>query len=147
MPYSYEHYDISPDIITVAKGLGNGLPVGAVLAKEAFYDVFDAGSHGTTFGGNPIAMAAARAVLQTIFQPESLQEVERKGNYFQSELKEKLADQAIVTAVRGNGLMVGIVCNSDVSGIVHLLIKQDKLVLGVGTDVIQLIPPLIVTDQ
>src|SRR5690625_1835103 len=146
-PFAYEHYDISPDIITVAKGLGNGLPVGAVLAKEAFYDVFDAGSHGTTFGGNPIAMAAARAVLQTIFQPEFLQEVERKGNYFQSELKEKLADQAIVTAVRGNGLMVGIVCNSDVSGIVPLLIKQGILVLGGGPYVIRLLPPLTVTDQ
>lgn len=146
-PFAYEHYDISPDIITVAKGLGNGLPVGAILAKKAFYEVFDAGSHGTTFGGNPIGMAAARAVLQTIFQADFLQEVERKGHYLQSELIKNLADQPIVTEVRGNGLMVGIVCNSDVSGIVPLLIKEGIFVLGGGPYVIRLLPPLTVTDQ
>src|SRR5690625_3505852 len=66
--FAYEHYGISPDVITLAKGLGNGLPVGAMIAKEKYRDVFGPGSHGTTFGGNPLAMAAAKAVLQTVFQ-------------------------------------------------------------------------------
>ena len=80
-PFAFQHFDVKPDIITVAKGLGNGLPIGAVIGKEALAEVFGPGSHGTTFGGNPICMAAAEAVVQEIFQPEFLEETIEKGNY------------------------------------------------------------------
>ena len=78
-PFAFQHFDIQPDIITVAKGLGNGLPIGAVIGKETLAEFFGPGSHGTTFGGNPICMAAAEAVVQEIFQPEFLEATIEKG--------------------------------------------------------------------
>src|SRR5690625_3164620 len=91
-PFAYQHYAISPDIITTAKGLGNGLPVGAMIAKAKFYDDFGPGSHATTFGGNPLAMAAAKAVLQHVFDPAFLQTVEEKSIYLKERLQEEIGE-------------------------------------------------------
>src|SRR5699024_1001915 len=99
-PFAYQHYDISPDIITVAKGLGNGMPVGAMIGKEALGPILGPGSHGTTFGGNPLAMAAAQAVLQIVFQTEFLQVVEEKSNYLQEQLQTTVGKLSIVQAIR-----------------------------------------------
>src|SRR5699024_3002040 len=80
--FGYEHYGIEPDIFTLAKGLGNGLPVGAMVASKQLGETFGPGSHGSTFGGNPLAMSAAKAVLETMFNDEFFKEVEEKANYF-----------------------------------------------------------------
>lgn len=145
--FGHSHYGISPDIISVAKGLGNGVPVGAIIASSSLYEHFGPGSHGTTFGGNPIAMAAAKAVLENVFQDEFLEDVTKKGQYLQDELKRKVAHLPVVDYIRGKGLMIGIVCNGDVSSIINLLISKGLLVLGAGESVIRLLPPLTVSKE
>lgn len=145
--FACEHYDISPHIMTVAKGLGNGFPVGAMIAKKEFYNDFGPGSHGTTFGGNPLAMAAAKAVLSTVLNREFLKEVEEKGNYLQRILTERLEKNSFVSAIRGKGLMIGIYCEDDVSKIITKLMNKGLLVLSAGLNVIRLLPPLTVTVE
>ena len=146
-PFGYQHYGISPDVITVAKGLGNGLPVGAMIAKAKYYDVLGPGSHGTTFGGNPLAMAAAKAVLDIVFQDEFIKVVEEKSTYLQEQLQSKLGELSFVSEIRGKGLMIGIECKDEVSSIVTSLMDKGLLVLNAGPNVIRLLPPLVVTEK
>src|SRR5699024_11075909 len=145
--FGYQHFDISPDVITVAKGLGNGLPVGAMISKAKYYDVLGPGSHGTTFGGNPLAMAAAKAVLGIVFQDEFMKEVEDKATYLHEQLQLKIEQLPFVSEIRGKGLMIGIECKEDVSSVVSKLIEKGLLVLNAGANVIRLLPPLIVTEK
>jgi acetylornithine/N-succinyldiaminopimelate aminotransferase len=146
--FAYQHYDISPDIITVAKGLGSGFPVGAMIGKEFLRNSFTAGVHGSTFGGNPLAMAAAKATLQVIFEEKFLQEVSEKGEYFLQKLKEALKDVDVVKEVRGLGLMIGMECKHDVTQLIKNIHANGLLVLTAGPNVIRLLPPLVVrTDE
>jgi acetylornithine/N-succinyldiaminopimelate aminotransferase len=146
--FAYQHYDISPDIITVAKGLGSGFPVGAMIGKEFLRNSFTAGVHGSTFGGNPLAMAAAKATLEVIFEEKFLQEVSEKGEYFLQKLKEVLKDIDVVKEVRGLGLMIGIECKHDVTQLIKNIHANGLLVLTAGPNVIRLLPPLVVrTDE
>ncbi|HET7580698.1 MAG TPA: acetylornithine transaminase [Bacillales bacterium] len=145
--FGYQHYGISPDIITVAKGLGNGFPVGAVIGKQELAETFGPGSHGTTFGGNPLAMSAANAVLDVVFNEEFLKEIADKGDYLFSRLEEKLSGLQVVETIRCKGLMVGIACNENVGEAVTDLREQGLLVLVAGPKVIRLLPPLIVTKE
>src|SRR5699024_10297290 len=92
----FEHYDLEPDISTVAKGLGNGIPIGAMIAKQKHKEDFGPGSHGSTFGGNPIAMAAAEAVVETVINEQFLKEVEAKGKYLVTQLEKELQDISII---------------------------------------------------
>lgn len=144
--FAYQHYGISPDIITVAKGLGNGIPVGALVGKEELADTFSAGTHGTTFGGNMIAMAAAKAVLENIMQSEFLESVTEKAAYFM-ELLQDATSLPIVKEVRGKGLMIGIECNTEAAPLVTELQKNGLLVLVAGPNVVRLLPPLTVTKE
>lgn len=146
-PFAYQHYGIAPDIITSAKGLGNGLPVGAMIAKKELGDVFGPGSHGSTFGGNPLAMAAANKVLELVFSEDFLEEVSEKGQYLQEQLKAQLEGIEDVLEVRGKGLMIGIECKEAVLPIVKDLMKQGLLVLNAGPNVLRLLPPLTVTKE
>lgn len=145
--FAYEHYGISPDVITLAKGLGNGLPVGAMIAKEKYRDVFGPGSHGTTFGGNPLAMAAAKAVLQTVLQDEFLTSVEEKGEYLLQQLNETIGTHPKVKEIRGKGFMIGIVYEDEVAPLINQLIECGLFTLSAGANVIRLLPPLIATKE
>jgi len=145
--FAHQHYDISPDIITVAKGLGSGFPVGAMIGKAFLKESFTAGVHGSTFGGNPLAMAAAKATLQVIFNEDFLQQVQKKGEYFQKRLKEALKDIDLVVDVRGLGLMVGIECKNDITQFIKCIHANGLLVLTAGPNVIRLLPPLIVNEH
>lgn len=145
--FAYQHDGISPDIITVAKGLGNGFPVGAMIGKQELADTFGPGTHGTTFGGNPLAMAAADAVLDVVFDEDFLVGVTKKGEYLLKKLQEELTDSPFVEQVRGKGLMIGIACHEEVGEIVTALREQGLLVLVAGPKVIRLLPPLIVTKE
>lgn len=145
--FAYQHYGISPDIITVAKALGNGFPTGAMIGKRELIETFSPGSHGTTFGGNPLAMAAANAVLDIVLDDQFLEDVTKKGEYLFSTLQEELADSAIVEKIRGKGLMVGIACHEEIVEMVASLREQGLLVLVAGPKVIRLLPPLIVTKE
>jgi acetylornithine/N-succinyldiaminopimelate aminotransferase len=147
LPFAYQHYSISPDIITTAKGLGSGFPVGAMLGKADLISSFSAGVHGSTFGGNPLAMAAAQATLETIFQEEFLQEVKQKAEAFLGNIKEKLKTVPSVKEVRGKGFLIGIEVDTEVKHILDQLREEGLLALSAGPNVIRLLPPLTVTEE
>ncbi|MED5073518.1 acetylornithine transaminase [Anoxybacillus geothermalis] len=144
-PFAYQHFDVEPDIITAAKGLGSGIPVGAMIGKAFLKESFGPGVHGSTFGGNPIAMAAAKATLEVVFDPAFLQDVQEKGRYLLARLHDALASLDIVKDVRGLGLLVGIECQTDVAPLLPLIHENGLLVLSAGPSVIRLLPPLVVT--
>lgn len=145
--FGYVHYDVEPDIFTLAKGLGNGLPVGAMVAKKEIADAFGPGTHGSTFGGNPLAMAAAKAVLTTMFTDEFMLEVKEKASFLAHLLAEEIKPLTAVSSVRQKGMMVGIECKSAVAPIVTQLIDQGILTLVAGEKVLRLLPPLVVSKE
>ncbi|WP_242143690.1 MULTISPECIES: acetylornithine transaminase [unclassified Bacillus cereus group] len=145
--FAYEQIGLSPDIVTVAKALGNGIPVGAMIGREELAVAFTSGTHGSTFGGNYIAMAAAKAVLQIIKQPSFLQAVKEKGEYFLQRLKQELLHVEDICDIRGRGLMVGISCKKNVLSYIEQLEKEGLLVLQAGPNVLRLLPPLTVTNE
>ncbi|WP_110929073.1 acetylornithine transaminase [Bacillus massiliglaciei] len=140
--FAFQHFQVKPDIVTLAKGLGNGLPIGAMLGSEALADYFGPGSHGSTFGGNPVSVAAAEAVLQIVFEEQFLQKVSEKSAYLFEKLHTAFKESNEVQEIRGIGLMVGIECTSEVSGYVKELQNVGILVLNAGPKVIRLLPPL-----
>ena len=146
-PFGYQHYGIKPDIITSAKGLGSGLPVGAMIGQKSLINTFQAGSHGSTFGGNPIAMAAAKVTLEKIFEEEFLKEVDEKSNYLIEKLNSLVGKHPLVNEVRGKGLLIGIECKEQVSQIIDQLREHNLLVLPAGPNVIRLLPPLTVSYE
>ncbi len=145
--FSYEHFDIQPDIISMAKGIGGGLPLGAVMVGEKCADVMTAGTHGSTFGGNPMVCTAANVVLDTVNTPEFLEEVTKKGEY----LKEAVLGigSPEICGVRGMGLMIGIVLANPEkrADFVKALLAEGVTVLTAGKDVIRLLPPLVITKE
>ncbi|RPJ95651.1 acetylornithine transaminase [Rummeliibacillus sp. TYF005] len=139
--YAYEQTALKPDIVTLAKGLAGGFPIGAMLGTAELYESFGPGTHGTTFGGNPLAMAVATAVIEEIFTKAFLKTVTDKSQYF----KEKL--QAALPAsveIRGMGLLLGITCDSS-SKLVEITDKNGLLLVPAGEDVVRLLPPLTVS--
>lgn len=146
-PFAYQHFAIKPDIITVAKGLGNGLPIGAMLGKKKFETVFGPGSHGSTFGGNPLSISAAIATMDIIFKDEFLTEVTKKGEYFIQALQQSLSNLSEVKDIRGLGLMIGIELECAVQPIIQKLRDEQLLVLLAGEKVIRLLPPLTATKE
>lgn len=139
--FCYQNYDLSPDLVSCAKGLGGGVPIGAVLASEKTADVLKAGDHGTTFGGNPLAASAANVVLDTVGDPEFLADVAGKGQYFMDSIK--AIDSDHIQDVRGMGLMIGIEVGPDaVLDDLAKLRAQGVLALKAGKGTIRLLPPL-----
>ncbi|MGG3738776.1 acetylornithine transaminase [Aeribacillus pallidus] len=145
--FAYEHVGIEPDIITLAKGLGSGFPVGAMIGKKHLIETFHAGSHGSTFGGNPLAMAAALATIKVIFDESFLQDVTQKGDYFIRQLADSLHDVPFVREIRGVGLMIGIECSGEVQPLITALREKGLLVLSAGPNVLRLLPPLTVSVE
>ena len=144
--YAYEHYDIEPDIFTLAKGLANGVPVGAMLAKSSLGEAFSYGSHGSTFGGNKLAMAAAKATLEVILVPGFLDTALENGNQLQAKLQAALSDKETVTTVRGLGYMIGIETTGNLGELVQSARDKGLIVLTAGTNVIRLLPPITLSD-
>lgn len=144
--YAYEHYDIEPDIFTLAKGLANGVPVGAMLAKSSLGEAFSYGSHGSTFGGNKLAMAAAKATLEVMLVPGFLDTALENGNQLQAKLQAALSDKETVTTVRGLGYMIGIETTGNLGELVQLARDKGLIVLTAGTNVIRLLPPITLSD-
>ena len=144
--YAYEHYDIEPDIFTLAKGLANGVPVGAMLAKSNLGEAFSYGSHGSTFGGNKLAMAAAKATLEVMLAPGFLGTALESGNKLQAKLQAALSDKETVTTVRGLGYMIGIETTGNLGELVQAARDKGLIVLTAGTNVIRLLPPITLSD-
>lgn len=136
--YCYQNYGIEPDIITSAKGLGGGLPFGACLCGEKLSDVLGAGTHGTTFGGNPVACAGALEILKRVDTPEFLSQVNEKGEY----IKNKLLQMDGVSQVRGLGLMIGIVLEKDNAKEVAARCVENGLLILTAKNLLRMLPPL-----
>lgn len=141
--YAHEQTVLKPDIMTLAKGLGGGFPIGAMLGTSAIYDTFSPGTHGTTFGGNPLAVAVAQTVLDNVFQTEFINSVNEKSDYFLGKLKEALPNHKIV----GSGLLLGIACEEEVAPFIDKAEKAGLLLVSAGPNVIRLLPPLTVTNE
>lgn len=141
--FAHEHDGVLPDVVTMAKGLGGGLPIGACLARGKAAELFTPGAHGTTFGGNPVACAAANAVLKVVDE-EFCAEVRRKGERFISALEQVPG----VNNVRGRGLMLGVVLDAPVAKQAVTAGFEHGLILNApADDVIRLTPPLLITDD
>jgi acetylornithine/N-succinyldiaminopimelate aminotransferase len=138
-------FSFRPDIITLAKGLAGGVPVGAVLAGGKTEHVFEAGDHASTFGGNPLAAAAGIVVLETVARTEFLAEIRRKGEQILSAIKSW--NHPRIGDVRGRGLMTGIDIDSDASAFIGAALEQGLLLITAGPHTIRLLPPYIITGE
>jgi acetylornithine aminotransferase len=145
--FAYQQHAILPDVVTTAKGLGNGLPIGACLAHGKAAEVFAPGNHGSTYGGNPLVCAAAQAVVDTIEQEHLLDNARLMGAYLQNGLKDGLAHQPIVKDVRGNGLMIGIELDQPCADLVNAARAKGVLINVTANNVIRLLPPLIINQS
>ena len=141
--YCFQNYGIQPDVITSAKGLGGGVPIGACVCSKKLSDVMSAGTHGTTFGGNPIACAAAIEVLSRVTSNSFLEEVNKKGNY----IRAKLSEMGNVREVRGMGMMIGIVTEKDDAKQVAAECVDNGLLILTAKNLIRLLPPLTITYE
>jgi len=142
--YAHQLYGIFPDIMTLAKALGNGLPIGAMLATREAATGFDVGSHATTFGGTPLATAAALEVLNIIGAESFLDEVRQKGRYFKEKLLELKEKHSRIVAVRGEGLLIGLEIDRDAAFFVGKLMEKGFIINGIQDKVLRFAPPLIV---
>lgn len=145
--FAYEQESVSPDIMTLAKALGNGLPIGAMLTTEAVAKTFVPGSHATTFGGTPLVTSVALGVLEHIAEASFLERVNRTGRYFVDRLKELQARHSVICNVRGRGLMVGLELTRPGQVIVEKLLKRGFVINCTHEKVLRFVPPLIVTQQ
>jgi len=146
--FAYEHFGVEPDIFTLAKALGGGFPIGALLAKEHVASAFEPGDHGSTFGGNPLACAAALAAMEIILSENLVENSEKMGNYLVEKLTELAGKYSLIKEIRGKGLMVGIQLTSEnAPEIKNKCFEKGYLVGSVGKNIIRLLPPLIVTKQ
>jgi acetylornithine/N-succinyldiaminopimelate aminotransferase len=145
--FAYEWSGAVPDIMALAKGLGGGFPVGACLATAEAAKGMTPGSHGTTFGGNPLAMAVGNAVMDIVADPAFLEEVRRKGLYFKQRLAGVVDSHPdTVAEIRGEGLLVGLRCIEPVADVVAALRDHGLLAVGAADNVVRLLPPLNVSD-
>lgn len=145
--FAYQHDGVLPDVLVTAKGLGNGLPIGACLAHGKAASLFHPGNHGSTFGGNPLACAAGQVVVETLNTEEMRNHVSDIGDYLQAGLRERLADAQHVIEVRGRGLMVGVELSSPCAGLVKQALDQGLLINVTAERVVRLLPPLIISRQ
>lgn len=143
--FAYEHYGITPDVLTLAKGLGGGVPIGAMLARGHAADAFQPGDHGSTFGGNPLACAAALAVLTTIEEQRLVQHAAQVGAYLLMQLRRLAQQHPVIKEVRGVGLMVAVELNSEAAPVVDACRERGLLVNAVNPNTLRLVPPLIIT--
>ena len=145
-----EGFGIKPDVVTLAKGLAGGIPVGAFLAGEKAAEVLQVGDHGSTFGGNPVAAAAGLVVLETVTKPEFLAEIDRKGKKMRDALSSMKHPK--ITEIRGMGLMIGVDLGVEAWPVIEAAVSKAQagacglLLLGAGKQTLRLLPPYIITD-
>ena len=146
--FAFEHAKIKPDIVPIAKGIGGGFPIGAVLVNKKVASGMKPGTHGSTFGGNPLAMSAGNAVIDVIYKKGFLANVTKNGKYFLSELnKLKKKYPKIIKEVRGKGLLVGLCLHRDQTNFIKKLLDNKLLAVRAAENVVRLLPPLNVTKQ
>lgn len=140
--FAYEQLGIVPDIVTLAKALGSGFPIGATLSRKSVTEALDKGDHGTTFGGNPLACAAALATLEVIEEERLAERASELGEKAVAYIKQRMAEQPAVRGVRGKGLMLGVQLNQPARPVVDRMIKKQVIASAVGGDTVRLVPAL-----
>ena len=145
--FAYEQLGVAPDIMTLAKGLGGGVPIGACLAKESVASAFSAGAHASTFGGNPLACAAAVAVCRALLEGHVLDRVKPMGDYLANALTECKARHHVVRDIRGIGLLQGMELDIDAKTVVAEALSRGVLINAAGERVLRFVPPLTITTQ
>ena len=145
--FAFQHEKIKPDVMTLAKALGNGVPIGACLAAGKASDVFSPGTHGSTFGGNPLVTRVALEVLKIVEDQDLRANATKMGNYLLEQFKKELASVEGVKAIRGRGLMLGIELNKDCGELVSMALEQKLLINVTAGKTIRLLPPLIITQE
>ena len=146
--FAHEWSGVVPDIMAIAKGIGGGFPLGACLATEKAAAGMTAGSHGSTFGGNPLAMAVGNAVLDIVLAPGFLEHVNKIANYLRQQLAMVVdRNRAVVEEVRGQGLLLGLKCKVTNSELIDALRERGMLAVGAGDNVVRILPPLIINEE
>jgi acetylornithine/N-succinyldiaminopimelate aminotransferase len=146
--FAYEWSDVTPDVMSLAKGLGGGFPIGAVVTTEAVARAVKPGSHGTTFGGNPLACAAGNAVLDVLLVPGFLDQVAARGALLRAGLKTLAGEfPQVITAIRGRGLLIGLKLELPNTALQAACLEQGLLTVAAGDNVLRLAPPLIITEE
>ncbi|WP_426285669.1 acetylornithine/succinylornithine family transaminase [Luteibacter sp. E-22] len=149
--FAHSHDHVTPDIVTLAKALGGGFPIGAMLAGPKVAEVMQFGAHGTTFGGNPMGAAVARVALAKIASPAVLLNVERQSNDIRKGLDKLNHEFQLFSEIRGRGLMLGAVLDASYKGrageILDIAAAHGLLILQAGPDVLRIVPPLTITDE
>jgi len=145
--FAFQHNNILPDIMTLAKSLGNGVPVGACVANRKAAEVMKPGSHGSTFGGNPLACAAGLAVIKTILQDGLVERAAATGKHLNDKLQAAFANVAGVKEIRGQGLMIGIQLEVPCKQLMAEALQQGLLISVQSENVIRLLPPLTISEE
>jgi acetylornithine aminotransferase len=145
--FAFQHNNIQPDVMTLAKALGNGVPIGACLANEKAGEIMKPGNHGSTFGGNPLMCATASTVIDTIQSENLIANARQMGDHMLHRFKENLAKVKGVREVRGLGLMLGIELNNDCAALTKLALEKHLLINVTAGKVIRLLPALIINQQ
>jgi acetylornithine aminotransferase len=145
--FAFQHNNIKPDVMTLAKALGNGVPIGACLASGKAAKLFTPGTHGSTFGGNPLATRTALTVIDVISKDNIIENAKTIGDYFIAEFKAKLEGVEKVKEIRGYGLMIGIELDKDCSELVAAASEQGLLINVTARNTIRLLPPLIINKE
>lgn len=145
--FAFQHTSIAPDVITLAKGLGNGVPIGACLARDAAAATLHPGNHGSTFGGNPLACAASLAVLETIQSERLAERADELGARLLTDFADALEGLPGVEEIRGRGLLIGIELDRPCGELVTRALEQGLLINVTAERVVRLLPPLVTTDD
>lgn len=145
--FAYQQYGVIPDVVTMAKGLGGGVPIGGIIAKNHVAEVFTPGTHASTFGGNPFVCATAKYVLETLTTPGFFNSVEKNGAYLKSKLEALKEDHPSIIEVRGMGLIIGVEVSTDPGMIVAKAMDKGLLLIGAGHNAVRFVPPLIVSKE
>lgn len=145
--FAYQQYQVNPDIVTVAKALGCGVPIGAFLASGKAAEALVPGDHGTTYGGNPLACAAAAKVFELFEKQQVLQNVRSVGAYLYGQLEQIAKEYDVVAAHRGMGLMQGLELTISPNEVIAAALKEGLILFSAGSNVIRFVPPLVVTEQ
>ena len=144
---AYQHNNILPDVCTLAKALGNGVPIGACLARGSAAQLMTAGSHGSTFGGNPLACSAGLTVLETLENDQLIEQAEQKGHLIHNQLSQRLQGNNQVVDIRNKGMMIGIELSKPCTELVKQALTEGLLINVTGEKTIRLLPPLIIDEN
>lgn len=145
--FLYEQYGIEPDIMTLAKGLGSGFPIGAMLAKADVGAAFQPGMHGSTFGGNPLASCAGTATVKVLSETDLIKKSIEQSQYILSNLEDLKDNRSFIKEIRGRGMLIGILIEGEAIELVKIALKEKLLLLSAGPNVIRLLPPLTVSKD